>query len=36
VNDWKNQKLKEYVKERQSEKFHIPKIEEVRSLLNEL
>ena len=36
VNDWKNQKLKEYVKERQSEKFHIPKIEKMRKFLNEL
>ena len=36
VDNWKNQKLKEYVKEKQREKFHIPKIEEVNSILNEL
>ena len=36
VDKWKNQKLKEYVKAKQREGFHIPKIEEVRSLLNEL
>ena len=36
VNNWENKKLKEYVKEKQSEKFHIPEIEEMRSLLNKL
>ena len=36
VDKWKNQKLKEYVKAKQREGFHIPKIEEVRSLLNKL
>ena len=36
MDSWKNQKLKKYVKEKQSEKFHIPKIEEMRKFLNEL
>ena len=36
VDNWKNQKLKEYVKEKQREKFHILKIEEMWSFLDEL
>ena len=36
VDNRTNQRLKEYVKKKESERFHIPKIEEMRSLLNEL
>ena len=36
VDTWKNQKLKEYVKEKQREWFHISKIEEMKDFLNEL
>ena len=36
VDTWKNQKLKEYVKEKQREKFHILKIEEMWSFVDEL
>ena len=36
VDNRTNQRLKEYVKKKESEKFHIPKIEEMRKFLNEL
>jgi len=36
VDKWDNQKLKEYVKEKQSQWLHIPKIEEMKQLLDEL
>lgn len=36
VDLWKNEKLKEYVKEKQGEWLHIPKIEEMKSILQEL
>lgn len=36
VNEWKNQKLKQYVKKKQKEWLHIPKIEEMKTLLEEL
>lgn len=36
VDEWENQKLKEYVKQKQKEWLHIPKIEEVKTLLEEL
>lgn len=36
VDKWKNQKLKSYVKQKQKEWLHIPKVEEMRALLWEL
>ena len=36
VEQWKNQKLKEYVKQKQLEWFHIPNIEEMKNLLDKL
>jgi len=36
IKDWKNQKLKEYVKEKQEEWFHIPSENEMRKLLGEI
>lgn len=36
VDDWENQKLKEYVKEKQGEWLHIPEIWEMWDLLEEL
>jgi hypothetical protein len=36
VNEWKNEKLKVYVKKKESEWLHIPKIEEMKDLLGEL
>ena len=36
VNEWKNEKLKEYVKKKEREWLHIPKIEEMKDLLGEL
>ena len=36
VDNWENEKLKEYVKEEERKWFHIPKIEEMMDLLNEL
>ena len=36
VDEWENQKLKEYVKGKEAEWLHMPKIEEMRSLLEEL
>ena len=36
VDSWQNQKLKAYVKQKQTEWLHIPKIEEMNQLLNEL
>ena len=36
VDEWRNKKLKEYVKEKQREWLHIPKIEEMEGLLSEL
>lgn len=36
VDRWENQKLKEYVKEKQREWLHIPKIKEMKNLLKKL
>ncbi len=36
VDEWKNQKLKAYVKQKESEWLHIAKIEEMKDLLREL
>ena len=36
VDDWENQKLKEYVEQKRREWFHIPTIEEIGKLLEEL
>ena len=36
VDNWKNKKLKEYVKAKQSEWFYIPKIEQMQNVLKEL
>ena len=36
VDEWRNKKLKEYLKEKQREWLHIPKIEEMEGLLSEL
>lgn len=36
INNWKNQKLKSYVKKKQSQWLHIPTREEMNQLLNEL
>lgn len=36
VDEWKNQKLKEYVKQKEGEWLHIPKIEEIKEILKEL
>ena len=36
VDNWKNRKLKKYVKEKQSEWFYIPKEEEMKNVLKEL
>lgn len=36
VDEWKNKKLKEYVKQKQAQWLHIPKVEEINLLLNEL
>lgn len=36
VNKWKNQKLKSYVKQQQSKWLHIPKAQEMHSILDEL
>ena len=33
IESWKNEKLKEYVKQKETEWLHIPKIEEMRDLL---
>ncbi len=36
VDEWENEKLKEYVKKKEREWLHIPKIEEMKDLLGEL
>ena len=36
VDDWENQKLKEFVKQKKREWLHIPRIEEMEKLLKEL
>ena len=36
VDEWENEKLKAYVKKKESEWLHIPKIEEMKTLLREL
>ena len=36
VDRWENEELKKYVKEKQRKRLHIPKIEEMKSILQEL
>ena len=36
VNNWENKELKEYVKKRQGKWLHVPKVEEMKELMNAL